>query len=231
MYFFAGYFDYLIFMLPAILVSMLAQFSVKSTFAKYSKIRSSRNMTGAQAAARVLQYGGVNGVDIRPVAGNLSDNFDPRTNVINLSQDVYADTSVAALGVAAHEAGHAIQYANHYAPLKLRSAMVPITQIGSTLSWPIILFGYFFSFEPMVSAGILLFSLVVLFSVVTLPVEFNASSRAIASLEMSGVLAGDELVGAKKVLRAAAMTYVAATFSSLWQLLRLILIFGGNRRD
>ncbi len=229
MYFFAGYFNYLIFMLPAIIVSMVAQLSVKSTFAKYSRVRSQRNMTGAQAAYRVLQSAGVNGVNIQAVTGELTDNFDPRSNVINLSQDVYNDTSVAALGVAAHEAGHALQYAEHYIPLKLRSVMVPVTQVGSTLSLPIILFGYFFSFEPMITAGILLFSLVVLFSIVTLPVEFNASARAIRSLEASAVLSSEELSGAKKVLRAAAMTYVAATFTALWQLLRLVLLFGGRR--
>ncbi len=230
MYFFAGYFNYLIFMLPAIIVSMVAQLSVKSTFAKYSKVRSQRNLTGAQAAYRVLQSAAISGVNIRPVAGELTDNFDPRTNIINLSQNVYNDTSVAALGVAAHEAGHALQYAEHYLPLKLRSVMVPITQVGSTLSLPIILFGYFFSFQPMVTAGILLFSLVVLFSIVTLPVEFNASARAISCLEASATLSSDELIGAKRVLRAAAMTYLASTFTALWQLLRLVLLFG-QRRD
>lgn len=229
MYFFEGYLNYLLFMIPAIIVSLAAQVAVKSTFSKYSKIRNMRNMTGAQAAMRVLDYSGVKNVQVRPVSGRLSDNFDPRTNVINLSEEVYSSTSVSALGVAAHEAGHAVQHANGYKPLKIRSTMVPVTSIGSSLSLPIILFGYFFSFQPLIFAGIILFSLVVLFSVVTLPVEFNASNRAITILGDSGILQEDELKGARRVLSAAAMTYVAATFTALLQLIRIILIFGGRR--
>lgn len=216
-------------MLPAIIISLVAQIGVKSTFSKYSKVRNMRNMTGAEAASRVLQHSGITNVQIRPIAGKLSDNYDPRTNVINLSEDVYSSTSVSALGVAAHEAGHAVQHANNYKPVKWRTAMVPVTNIGSSLSLPIILFGYFFNFQPLVLAGIILFSLIVLFSLVTLPVEFDASHRAIKILGDSGMLQEDELLGAKKVLGAAAMTYVAATFTALWQLLRIILMFGGRR--
>lgn len=224
-----GYFNYLIFMLPAILVSMLAQFKVKSTFSKYSTVLSKSNLTGAKAAQKVLESGGVENVSIEPVEGELTDNFNPKTNSISLSQGVYGSTSVASVGVAAHEAGHALQYANNYFPLKLRSFMVPATQIGSSLSFPIILFGFMFSFRPLVLFGIVLFSLVVIFSIITLPVEFNASFRAVASLKNSDILTAEELDMVKKVLTAAAMTYVAATFTALWQLLRLILIFGGRR--
>lgn len=231
MYWFYGYFNYLLFMLPAIIISMWAQIKVKSTFSKYSNIRNMRNMTGAEAAKRVLEYSGINNVEIRAIGGKLSDNYDPSTNVINLSQDVYSSTSVAALGVAAHEAGHAVQHAKGYNPVKWRTAMVPVTKIGSSLSLPIIIFGYFFSYQPLILAGILLFSLVVLFSLVTLPVEFNASNRAIKILNNSGILQEDELKGAKKVLSAAAMTYVASTFTALWQLLRIILVFGGRRNQ
>lgn len=224
-----GYFNYLIFMLPAILVSMLAQFKVKSTFSKYSTVLSKSNLTGAKAAQKVLESGGVENVSIEPVEGELTDNFNPKTNSISLSQGVYGSTSVASVGVAAHEAGHALQYANNYFPLKLRSFMVPATQIGSSLSFPIILFGFMFSFRPLVLFGIVLFSLVVIFSIITLPVEFNASFRAVASLKNSDILTAEELDMVKKVLTAAAMTYVAATFTALWQLLRIILIFGGRR--
>lgn len=229
MYFLMGYFNYLIFMLPAIVVSMWAQFKVKSTFSKYSEVLSKSNVTGASAAKKVLENGNVEDVNIAQVEGDLTDNFNPKTNSISLSNSVYGSTSVASIGVAAHEAGHALQYANNYFPLKLRSFMVPATQIGSTLSFPIILFGFMFSFRPMVLFGIILFSLVVLFSIVTLPVEFNASARAVASLKESDILTTEELSMVKKVLTAAAMTYVAATFTALWQLLRLILIFGGRR--
>jgi Zn-dependent membrane protease YugP len=231
MFIYYGYFNYLIFMLPAIIISLAAQIGVKSTFAKYNKVKNFRNITGAEAARRVIQYGGVTNVTIQPIAGNLSDNFDPTTNTINLSEDVYNNTSVAALGVAAHEAGHALQYADAYKPLKLRSAMVPVTRISSTMSFPIILFGYFLSVQPLIIAGIVLFSFAVLFSIITLPVEFNASGRAIKILGDAGVLQEEELKGAKRVLIAAAMTYLSATFTALWQLLRLILIFGGRGRE
>lgn len=229
MYFLMGYFNYLIFMLPAIVVSMWAQFKVKSTFSKYSSVLSKSNVTGASAAKKVLENGNVEDISIEPIEGDLTDNFNPKSKSISLSSSVYGSTSVASIGVAAHEAGHALQYANNYFPLKIRSFMVPATQIGSTLSFPIILLGFMFSFRPMVLFGIILFSLVVLFSIITLPVEFNASARAVASLKNSDILSTEELGMVKKVLTAAAMTYVAATFTALWQLLRLILIFGGRR--
>ncbi len=229
MYFLMGYFNYLIFMLPAIVVSMWAQFKVKSTFSKYSSVLSKSNVTGASAAKKVLENGNVEDISIEPIEGDLTDNFNPKSKSISLSSSVYGSTSVASIGVAAHEAGHALQYANNYFPLKIRSFMVPATQIGSTLSFPIILLGFMFSFRPMVLFGIILFSLVVLFSIITLPVEFNASARAVASLKESDILTTDEINMVKKVLTAAAMTYVAATFTALWQLLRLILIFGGRR--
>ena len=225
-----GYFSYLIFMLPALVISLWAQISVKSTFHKYSGLRTGRGLTGAQAAQEVLRFHNVMGVRCERVAGQLTDHFDPRTNVIRLSDGVYGSDSVSAVGVAAHEAGHAVQYAQEYGPMKLRSVMVPITNIGSRLSLPVILFGYFLSIGPLVTLGIVLFSLSVLFQLVTLPVEFNASRRAVKTLEQAYVLSEDELKGVKKVLRAAAMTYLAATFTVLWSLLRIILIFG-RRND
>ena len=203
-----GYFSYLIFMLPALVISLWAQISVKSTFHKYSGLRTGRGLTGAQAAQEVLRF----------------------HNVIRLSDGLYGRDSVSAVGVAAHEAGHAVQYAQEYGPMKLRSVMVPITNIGSRLSLPVILFGYFLSIGPLVTLGIVLFSLSVLFQLATLPVEFNASRRAVNTLEQAYVLSEDELKGVKKVLRAAAMTYLAATFTALWSLLRIILIFG-RRND
>lgn len=225
-----GYFSYLIFMLPALVISLWAQISVKSTFHKYSGLRTGRGLTGAQAAQEVLRFHNVMGVRCERVAGQLTDHFDPRTNVIRLSDGVYGSDSVSAVGVAAHEAGHAVQYAQEYGPMKLRSVMVPITNIGSRLSLPVILFGYFLSIGPLVTLGIVLFSLSVLFQLVTLPVEFNASRRAVKTLEQAYVLSEDELKGVKKVLRAAAMTYLAATFTALWSLLWIILIFG-RRND
>ena len=177
-----GYFSYLIFMLPALVISLWAQISVKSTFHKYSGLRTGRGLTGAQAAQEVLRFHNVMGVRCERVAGQLTDHFDPRTNVIRLSDGVYGSDSVSAVGVAAHEAGHAVQYAQEYGPMKLRSVMVPITNIGSQLSLPVILFVYFLSIGPLVTLGIVLFSLSVLFQLVTLPVEFNASRRAVKTL-------------------------------------------------
>ena len=226
-----GYFSYLIFMLPALVISLWAQISVKSTFHKYSGLRTGRGLTGAQAAQEVLRFHNVMGVRCERVAGQLTDHFDPRTNVIHLSDGVYGSDSVSAVGVAAHEAGHAVQYAQEYGPMKLRSAMVPITNIGSQLSLPIILLGYFLSIGPLITVGIALFSLSVIFQLVTLPVEFNASRRALAAIESRNLLTDDELRGARSVLRAAAMTYVAALLVSFAQLLRLILLYGNRRRD
>ena len=224
-----GYFSYLIFMLPALVISLWAQISVKSTFHKYSGLRTGRGLTGAQAAQEVLRFHNVMGVRCERVAGQLTDHFDPRTNVIRLSDGVYGSDSVSAVGVAAHEAGHAVQYAQKYGPMKLRSAMVPITNIGSQLSLPIILLGYFLSIGPLITVGIALFSLSVIFQLVTLPVEFDASHRAIQILGNTGILYGDEIRDTRKVLSAAAMTYVAAAAASILSLLRLLILFGGRR--
>ncbi len=229
------YFDYSYFwfMVPALVISLYAQFKVSSTFSKYSKVRNSRGLTGADAANRVLAQNGVTGVEVEHVSGDLNDHFDPRTNVIRLSDSVYSSTSVAAVGVAAHEAGHAVQHANGYAPMNIRKALVPVTNIGSTLSMPLIFIGLLLpvQYDFVVNLGIALFSLAVLFQVITLPVEFDASRRAIATLEQGGTLCGEELTGAKKVLTAAAMTYLAATFTAVMSLLRLLLIVAGRRRD
>ncbi len=224
------YFDstYLI-LLPAILFALWAQFRVKSTYARYSK--EFAGMTGADAARMVLEMNGVSGVDIHPISGELTDHFDPRTNSIGLSQGVYGVSSVAAVGVAAHEAGHAVQYAMGYAPIKVRTAIIPITQIGSSLSWPILLVGVLLGSEMLAMAGVLLFCAVVAFQLVTLPVEFNASNRAVRALTSSGYMEPEQMRGARKVLKAAAMTYVAALAQSLAQLLRLVAIANRSRRD
>lgn len=226
-----GYFNYLLFMLPALIVSMIAQARVQSTFHKYSRVRNQRGLTGADAARRVLSLNGIGNVQVEFVRGNLTDHFDPRTNVIRLSESVYGVDSVSAVGVAAHEAGHAAQYASGYFPIKLRSALVPISQFGSSFSIPLILFGYFLQYDWLIFLGIGFFSFAVLFSIVTLPVEFNASRRAIQVLSESGTLYGEELEGAKKVLSAAAMTYVASTLTALLSLLRLLLVFGRRNQN
>ena len=231
------YFDitYVILVLPFVIVSLWASANVNSTFKRYSQQHSRRRITGAQAAQRVLSSNGVSGVRIERVSGNLSDHFDPRTNVIRLSDSVFDATSTAAIGVACHEAGHAVQYAQSYAPMKLRSAIIPVTNIGSQLAMPLILLGVilsaFFEYSyTLVYVGIACFGLSLLFQLITLPVEFNASNRALRAIEEGNILTEDEQIGAKKVLRAAAMTYVAATAVALVQLLRLILLFGGGRR-
>ena len=223
-----GYFSYLIFMLPALVISLWAQISVKSTFHKYSGLRTGRGLTGAQAAQEVLRFHNVMGVRCERVAGQLTDHFDPRTNVIRLSDGVYGSDSVSAVGVAAHEAGHAVQYAQEYGPMKLRSVMVPITNIGSRLSWPIIVLGLILGWSGLLEIGILLFVFVVAFQLITLPVEFDASHRAIRILEAKQLFGDQELQGAKKVLTAAALTYVAALASAILQLVRLILISRRN---
>ena len=227
------YFDYtyFIFIVPALIVTMIAQFRVNSTFKKYSGIYSARNMTGAQAADSVAKGGGALGVQIRHIAGNLTDNFDPRNNTISLSDNVYSSTSIAALGVAAHEAGHAVQHAQGYLPNKIRTALVPVTNIGSRLAVPLIIVGLILpvQYDFVVTIGIAMYSLAVLFQLATLPVEFNASFRAIRALDQAGILYPDELEGAKQVLKAAAMTYLAASFTAIMSLLRLIII-AGNRR-
>ena len=227
------YFDYsyFLFMLPALILSLYAQIKVSSTFAKYSKIKNSNGLTGSEAAYKVLAQNGVTNVAVEHISGSLNDHFDPQTNIIRLSDSVYSSNSVAAVGVAAHEAGHAVQYANNYAPMKFRRVLVPITNIGSTLSIPLIFIGLLLpiQYDFIVNIGIALFSFAVLFQLVTLPVEFDACRRAITTLEQSGTLYDEELIGAKKVLSAAAMTYLAATFSAVMSLFRLILI-AGNRR-
>lgn len=226
---------YLVIVLPCIILSMWASSSVNSTFKRYSNVLSSRRLTGAEAAQRVLSANGVTGVRIEQVSGNLTDHYDPRTNVIRLSSNVHSSTSVAAIGVACHEAGHAVQYAQSYAPIKLRAAIIPITNIGSKLAMPLILLGILLSFlgnfsYAIVDIGIACFSLSLLFQLVTLPVEFNASRRAMQAIESANILTQEEQRGAKKTLKAAAMTYVAATAVALAQLVRLILLFGGRRR-
>lgn len=226
-------YSYFIFMVPAMIVSLWAQIKVQTTFSKYSKVRCTRGLTGADAAQTVLRHNEVFDVKVQPVSGNLTDNFDPRVNIINLSENVYNVNSVAAVGVAAHEAGHAVQYAKQYSPMRLRSALVPVTQIGSTLAFPLIFLGLILpvKYSFVATLGIALFILAVLFQVVTLPVEIDASKRAIKTLESSGVLYGDELEGAKKVLTAAAMTYLAATFSAVLNLLRILFLLNGRNRD
>lgn len=227
---------YIVLVLPCVILAMIASANVNSTFKRYSKMLSARRLTGAQAAQRVLSANGVSGVRIEQVGGNLTDHYDPKSNVIRLSDSVYSSTSVAAIGVACHEAGHAVQYAHNYAPIKLRAAIIPITNIGSKLAMPLIILGLLFSFGETVSygfvyAGIACFGLSLVFQLVTLPVEFNASRRAMQAIDEAGLLTADEQKGARKTLTAAAMTYVAATAVALAQLLRLLMIFGGRRRN
>ena len=226
---------YVILVLPAVLFALWASSHVNTTFTKYSKQFNSRQLTGAQAARYVLDRNGCRDVRIERIAGNLTDHYDPKSNVIRLSDSVYNSTSSAAVGVACHEAGHAIQYAENYAPIKMRAAIIPITNIGSKLAVPLIMLGLVLcSMEPawigIAYVGIACFGLSTVFQLLTLPTEFNASNRAIAAIENSNLLRDEELVGAKKVLKAAAMTYVAALAVSLMQLLRLLLIVN-RRRD
>lgn len=232
--YYGGYYGidmyYIILVLPAIVFALWAQAKVSGTFRKYSQVRPRNGMTGAQAAEAVLRANGVTGVRVEHIGGNLTDHFDPREGVIRLSDAVYNASTVAAIGVAAHEAGHAAQYANSYAPIKVRNAIIPVSRVGSTLSWPLLLIGLVLNSQPLVTIGILFFLAAVIFQLVTLPVEFNASTRAIAALADGGYLTEDELPGARKTLSAAAMTYVAALAVSLAQLLRLVLLFGGGRR-
>ena len=227
---------YVVLVLPCVLLSLWASANVNSTFKKYSQQRSRRNITGAEAAQRVLFANGVRNVRIERVSGNLTDHYDPRTNVIRLSDGVYGSTSTAAIGVACHEAGHAVQYAQEYAPIKLRAAIIPVTNFGSRLAMPLILLGLVLpvlgSFSDLlIYLGIACFGLSLVFQLVTLPVEFNASRRALVAIETGELLTEDELRGARKTLRAAALTYVAATAVALAQLLRLLTIFGGRRRN
>lgn len=214
------------------IIAFIAQIKVKSTYSKYSGVRSASGMTGAQVARKILDMNGIYGVSIEHVQGELTDHYDPRKKVLRLSDSVYASTSVAAIGVAAHECGHAIQHEESYAPLKIRNAIAPVVNIASNVSWLFIIAGIFFGTSSvLIDIGIIMFSLAVLFQLITLPVEFNASGRALSILTDYGILYSDETSGARKVLSAAAMTYVASALTAVLQLLRLIMIFGRGRDD
>lgn len=227
--YFWGYDPYLIFLLPAMIISIIAQVWVKKSFLKYSRVHSA--LSGAEAARRVLAANGVGDVRVERVSGNLTDHYDPRSNVIRLSDSVFDSFSIAAVGVAAHEAGHAVQYAKGYTPIKLRAAILPVSQIGSQASLPLLLLGIVLSFDFLIELGIILFCAALLFQLITLPVELDASSRAIKSIRAEGILTDEsDIKGAASVLRAAAMTYVAAVIVSVMQLLRLLAIAGHNRK-
>ena len=237
MYYYYGFdWTYVVLVLPCILLSLWASANVNSTFKRYSGQYSRRGLTGAQAAERVLRSNGVTNVRIERVSGNLTDHFDPRSNVIRLSDNVYGNTSTAAIGVACHEAGHAVQYAQDYAPIRIRSAVIPATNLGSKLAMPLILLGLLIGFKGdlsyfLVYLGIGCFGLSLVFQLVTLPVEFDASRRAMAAIAQSELLTEEEPRGARKTLSAAALTYVAATAVALSQLLRLLILFGGRRKN
>ena len=221
-------------MIPVVIFAFICQIKVNSNYKKYSKIRNARNMTGAQAAYELLQLNGVTDVRIKRIAGNLTDHYNPGNKTLGLSDTVYQSSSVAAVGVAAHECGHAVQHAMGYAPLSIRGALVPVANFGSAVAWPLILIGLLINGETsllLINLGILLFSAAVLFQLVTLPVEFNASRRAVKTLGASGMLYPDEVASVKKVLGAAALTYVAGAASAILQLLRLLILTGGRRRN
>ena len=237
-YYYYGFdWTYMVLVLPCLLLSLWASSNVNTTFRRYSKQLSLRRITGAEAAQRVLANNGVRGVRIERISGNLTDHYDPKTNVIRLSDSVYSSTSTAAIGVAAHEAGHAVQYAQSYAPIKIRAAVIPLTNFGSRIAMPLILIGILLSYlgefsTMLVYLGIAAFGMSLVFQLITLPVEFNASRRAIQTIEETGILTPEEQRGARKTLTAAALTYVAATAVALSQLIRLIAIFGRrSRRD
>ncbi len=212
-------------------LSMIASMRVKSTFGKYSRVMSCTGLTGAIIADRMLRANGITDVEIRQIPGDLTDNYNPREKTLNLSQSVYNSGSVAAIGVAAHECGHAIQHNVGYAPIRFRSSLVPVANIGSSASWIFILLGVFLSWQPLITLGISFFTIAVLFHIVTLPVEFDASNRAIKELKTMGIMPQDEISGAGKVLKAAALTYVASAAVAILQLLRLLILFGGRDRD
>lgn len=234
-----GYYTSYIIMIPAILIAMWASFNVKSTYKKYSKVINSRGLTGAQVARQILDMNGLNNVRVEHIAGDLTDHFDPRANVVRLSDTVYNNPSVAAVGVAAHECGHAVQYQHDYFPMKIRAAIIPATNFGSRLAVPLVIIGILIAAwsgasevsEIIINIGLVLYSLVVFFQLITLPVEFNASSRALKTLQTESILSSDEMPGARKTLRAAALTYVAALFTALASLLRLIVISRSGRRN
>ena len=235
LYYYGFDWTYFILVLPCVILAMWASANVNSTFKKYSQVLSSRQLTGADAARRILSFHGISGVAVEQVSGNLTDHYDPRSQIIRLSDSVYNSTSVAAIGVACHEAGHAVQYAQHYTPIRLRAAIIPITNIGSRLAMPLILLGLLLGLgetysNTFVYLGIACFGLSLVFQLITLPVEFNASRRALQCIQDTGLLSEAEQKGARKTLTAAALTYVAATAVSLAQLLRLIMLFGGRRR-
>lgn len=222
---------YIVLVVPMLIISMWAQIRVNSTYKKYSKVFSRAGMTAEVAVRKILDSNGLFNVGITRVPGELTDHYDPRSNTIALSDSVYGSSSVAAIGVAAHEAGHAIQHAVGYGPIKLRTALVPVTNIGSRLAMPLFIIGLLLAYQPLAYAGIILFSLTVVFQLVTLPTEFDASRRAVKALGGYGYMNDEELKGTKKVLSAAAMTYLAALFVALASLLRLLLIVSGRRRD
>jgi Zn-dependent membrane protease YugP len=220
---------YFVLVLPAFIAALIAQAYLKSIYKKMSLVNNTKGLTGAQAAARVLTYYGINHVRIEPVAGTLRDHFDPKSNVIRLSQGVYSSNSIAAIGIACHEAGHAAQHNEKYAPILLRNAILPVANIGSTLGLPLAIFGYFLGFPMLIIVGLILYALIAVFQLVTLPVEFNASRRAVKVIDEVDLLSEEEQAGAKKVLTAAALTYVAALVVTIANLLRLILRFGGRK--
>ena len=226
------YYDiyYFILVIPVFIISLIIQARLKSTFKKYSRVGNMRNITGAQAAEMVLRYYNIQDVRIERINGNLTDCYDPVNKVIKLSDSVFDNPSIAAVGVACHEAGHAAQHAEQYSPIKIRNSILPVCNVGSRLSLPLLILGIIFSFEPLIWVGIAFFALTSVFQFVTLPVEFNASNRALHVIESTGILSLEEKQGAAKVLKMAAMTYIASLAMSLAQLLRLILKFGGNRR-
>ncbi len=225
-----SYWLYLIIVGPALIFAIGAQIKVKSNFNKYSRVMSRSGLTGANAARQVLNFYGIHDVRIECVSGKLSDHYDPKSNVIRLSSEVFGSNSVAAIGVACHEAGHAAQHAEGYSPIKFRNALVPVCNIGSTLGIPIALVGLFLNSDLLVNLGLALYSLIAVFQFVTLPVEFNASRRAVDVISQMNILSGEELTGTKKVLTAAAMTYVAALATSIANLLRFIIMFTGRRK-
>ncbi|MCI8887639.1 MAG: zinc metallopeptidase [Hungatella sp.] len=226
-----GFDPTMILLLIGTMLSLAASSRVNSTFSRYSKVRSTTGMTGAEAARRLLQSQGIYDVSVQSVTGSLTDHYDPRTKTVNLSESVYGSASVAAIGVASHECGHAIQDNRGYVPLRMRAAFVPVANFGSKLSWPLILLGLILGGSNMlIRIGIWMFLMVVLFQLITLPVEFNASSRAVQLVDQLGILSGQEVQQTRSVLGAAALTYVAAAAASVLQLLRLIILFGGNRR-
>ena len=219
----------MIIIIPALLIAVYAQYKVKSTFNHYSEIYSDSGLTGAEAARRIMQNENINEVNIKKVSGNLTDHYDPKNKVLNLSNEVYSSNSIAAIGVAAHEAGHAVQDAESYKPLSFRASLVPAANLGSSLGLPMAIFGFFIRADFLILTGFVLFSAAFLFHLITLPVEFNASNRAIAQLQTNSYLTSEEIKGAKKVLRAAAFTYVAATLVALANLLRILVLFGLGR--